>query len=389
MARSRPPRASAPARTPDEPHAAGQQQLRARRTAQAPNRTVTVPDLDDVAAHIERFRREHVPDVRSGVFDVHPELRQRRVVLTGYSTSSEAVAGLLEHLHAAGLRVADEVLRLPDPSFGATRCALIRAAVAPIYAEPKLPAPQISQLVLGMRVELLSRMEDWVRVRAEDGYIGWVHAGYVEPGSDEWAFGWERGTRGEPVVSLGAELVDEDGRTLSRLPWGARVLRHSGAYETPDGRRGTIANGEVVDVDRLSDWFPHRGDSIARTARRWLGAPYLWGGVTLNGVDCSGFTQAVMWMHGIALPRDSDLQAAAVVGDELAPLLEELRAGDLLYFAEENTRISHVAIALGGTHMIHSALGNGGVALNDLAGDLPLERRLREMLVRARRVLSD
>jgi gamma-D-glutamyl-L-lysine dipeptidyl-peptidase len=343
----------------------------------------------DIERAIDRIRREYAPDVRSGVFDVHADVRGQRVVLTGHATSDDGMRALCATLRESGADIVDEVVRLPDPTFGASRCALVRVAVAPVYAEPKLPGSQISQVVLGMRVELLSRQSDWVRVRGEDGYIGWVHAGYVEVGSDDWAFAWERGTSGEPVVSLGAELVDDDGRTIARLPWGARLLRHSGAYQVPDGRRGSVVNGEVVDVDRLSDWFPQRGDSIARTARRWFGAPYLWGGVTLNGVDCSGFTQAVMWMHGIALPRDSDLQAAAVVGDELPPDSSLLRPGDLLYFAEEGARVSHVAIALGGTHIIHSALGNGGVAINDLAGELPLETRLHDMLIRVRRVLSD
>jgi gamma-D-glutamyl-L-lysine dipeptidyl-peptidase len=345
--------------------------------------------LDRLNEIVDAFRREYLPDVRHGVFDVRLEQRRQRLVLTGHVTSPDAAAQLLRRLREAGAHVSDAVLRLPDPGLGAERCALVRAAVAPLYAEPRLPAPQISQLVLGMRVELLSRDEDWIRIRGEDGYIGWVHAGYVQPGSDEWAFGWERGVGGEPVVSLGADLADDDGRTTARLPWGARILRHSGAYILPDGRRGTIGNGEVIDADRLSDWFPHRGDSIARTARRWLGAPYLWGGVTPHGVDCSGFTQAVMWMHGIALPRDSDLQAAAVVGDEFDPVPDALRAGDLLYFADEGARVSHVAIALGGSLIIHSALGNGGVAINDLTGDLPLERRLRGMVTRARRVLAE
>jgi gamma-D-glutamyl-L-lysine dipeptidyl-peptidase len=348
-----------------------------------------LPLPETVAALIADIRTELVPDFRSGVFDVAVENRLDRLVLTGQATHPQAVAELMARLHAMNIQPLDEVLRLPDPGFGSTRCALVTSAVAPVYAQPRLPAPQISQLVLGMRVEQLSRSGDWLRIRGEDGYIGWVHDGYVRTGSDDWAYAWERASYGEPIVSLGAELWDEDGRPLSRLPWGARLVRHTGACELPDGRRGTVASGEVVDVHRLADWFPLRGDSIARTARRWVGAPYLWGGVTLHGVDCSGFAQAVMWMHGIALPRDSDLQAMTIVGDEVRTDFTMLRAGDLLYFAEEGARVSHVAISLGGSHIVHSALGNGGIAINDLSGGLPIEQRLRQMLVRARRVLPD
>ena len=310
---------------------------------------------------IDSVRREYVPDFRSGVFDVRAEKRGPAIVLQGQSTHPQAVSALLAQLREQGLTPVDEVMRLPDAALGADRHALVRSAIAPVYAEPRLPAPQISQLVLGMRVELLSHTAEWYRLRGEDGYIGWVYQGYLETGDDDWAFSWERGENGESVVSLGAELVDVDGRVLARLPWGARLSRHSGAFHLPDGRSGSVANGDVIDVDRLGDWFPHRGESVARTARRWYGAPYLWGGVTLNGVDCSGFTQAVMWMHAIALPRDSDLQERAGTPVTPGSGLAELRPGDLLFFAEQDARISHVAISLGGPIIIHSALGNGGV----------------------------
>ena len=338
---------------------------------------------------IDDVRRDHVPDFRSGIFDVQAESNADGVVLRGETTHPEAMDVLLERLTARGFAAADAVVRLPAVHVDGARHALVRSAIAPVYAEPRLPAPQITQLVLGVRVELLARDGDWLRIRGEDGYLGWVHQGYLHTGPDDWAFAWERGAIGEPVVSLGAELMDEHDNIIARLPWGARLVRHTGAYQLPDGRRGDVTNGEVVDVDRLSDWFPARGDSVARTARRWLGAPYLWGGVTLNGVDCSGLTQAVLWMHGIALPRDSDLQARVGseidVGDDFAGI----RTGDLLYFAETEGRVTHVAISAGGTQIVHSALGNGGVAFNDLLGELPLEQRLRRMFVHARRMLPD
>ncbi|MBR9988692.1 MAG: C40 family peptidase [Gemmatimonadetes bacterium] len=344
---------------------------------------------DTIDRAIEAVRAEFVPDFRSGVFDVAAETSGTRIVLRGQSTNPHAVDALLTKLRDQGFAAIDEVLRLPDAALGASRHALIRSAVAPVYAEPRLPAPQISQLVLGMRVEILSHAFEWSRIRGEDGYIGWVHGGYLQVGDDDWAFAWERGSAGESVVSLGAELVDTDSRILARLPWGARLSRHSGAYHLPDGRSGDVANGDVVDIDRLGDWFPHRGESVARTARRWQGAPYLWGGVTLNGVDCSGLTQAVLWMHGIALPRDSDLQARAGTGVALDLDFGELRPGDLLFFAESGARVSHVAFSLGGSTIIHSALGNGGVNINDLTGDAPIERQLAEMFVSARRLLAD
>ncbi len=160
-------------------------------------------------------------------------------------------------------------------------------------------------------------------------------------------------------------------------------------FRLPDGRHGELGTGELVEADRLADRFPPRGESVVRTARRWTGTPYIWGGVTPAGADCSGFVQSVLWMHGVALPRDSDQQAR--VGSEADPGADfgTLRAGDLLYFSERPARITHVAISLGGSRIIHSALSNGGVAENDLLGELEAERLLLPLFTGARRVLPD
>lgn len=340
---------------------------------------------------IDRIRAQYVPDLRAGVFDVDVAARGGALVLSGQTTHAAAVAELLAALERIehGRELVDEVLRLPDQRLGTGRAALVRAAVAPVYAEPRLPAPQISQVVMGIRVDVLSRDGAWLRVRGEDGYLGWVQQGYLLLGEPEWAAAWERGESGESVVSLGAELADEEGRTLSRPPWGARLIRQAGTFLLPDGRRGTLLNGEVVDVDRLADRFPPRGESVARTARRWHGAPYLWGGVTQGGVDCSGLTQSVLWMHGVALPRDSDLQARVGEVIDIGDDFRAIAAGDLVFFAESGERVSHVGISLGGPHIIHSALGNGGVEVNDLTGTADFEQRLRSMCVSARRLLPD
>jgi len=349
----------------------------------------------DYAALIARVAAARVPDPRMAVFDIQVEERAGGLVLFGEATDPAAVEELVALLAAeTGREVADEVIHLPDPSLGAAAHGLIRAAIAPVHGEPRVSAPQVSQYVLGHRVELLSRRDAWWRVRGEDGYLGWVHHGYVQVGEAAWAQAWERGEGGEPVVSLGAELVDEEGRPFARLPWGARVIRDlPGRYRIPDGRRGELGSGELVDADRLADRFPPRGESVVRTARRWLGTPYLWGGVTLAGADCSGFVQSVFWMHGIALPRDSDQQARVgamiLEGPGEGDRLDELRPGDLLFFEEHPGRVTHVAISLGGSQIIHSALSNGGVGVNDLNGTLDAERRLRSILVRARRLLPD
>ncbi len=338
----------------------------------------------------EEVARERGFDPRTVVFDVRIEERDGGLVAVGETTSAPAVEALLARAAAEfGADVADEVVRLPDPALGDEVHAVVTAAIAPVHAEPRVSSTQVSQYVLGHRLDLLSRVDAWWRARGEDGYIGWIHHGYLAVGAAEWAQAWERGQGGEPMVSLGAEIEDEEGRRLGRLPWGARVIRDAPRkVRLPDGRQAVVASGEVVEADRLADWFPLRGESVVRTARRWYGTPYLWGGVTTSGADCSGFVQSIYWMHGIALPRDSDQQARVGSTVEPGPDLSGVRAGDLLFFSERPGRITHVAISVGGGQIIHSALSNGGVAENDLLGD-ELGRRLRGILTVVKRVLPD
>jgi hypothetical protein len=348
--------------------------------------------LKSVEQAIEDVRRDLQLDQRISVFEVHQVVRDGRITLFGHTTEDAAISELIRRVESiATVRaVNDEVVRLPRGLPEKERHAVIRSAVAPLYQEPKIPSTQITQLVLGGRVDVLSRDGAWWRIRGEDGYIGWLHSGYLQIGSEQWAQAWERGETGEPVVSLGAELQDPDGRIFARLPWGARLIRFSREiYALPDGRRGRLASGELVPVDRLFDRFPPRGESVIRTAQRWLGAPYLWGGVALGGVDCSGLTQAVFWMHGIALPRDSDLQAQVGIPVDAGNHYEALQPGDLLFFSEHAERVTHVAISLGNGGIVHSSLTNGGVELNDLRGDRDFEVKLRGILTHARRVLPD
>lgn len=340
---------------------------------------------------LDRLKDKHRLDPRIAILDVEFEQDSEGRRVVGITTHPDIVARAISRMRLDPAP-RNQVLVLPGDDVGDDRCALVRSALAPVLSEPMLHAPQVSQYVLGHRLDLLRRREVWWHVRGEDGYIGWIHEGYLLRGGSEWAAAWERGVGGEPVVSLGGVLLDEAERPFARLPWGARLVREGGQrFRLPDGRIGTlqVEGGETVATDRLLDRFPPRGESVVRTARRWLGTPYIWGGVVATGADCSGFVQSVYWLHGIALPRDSDLQAH--IGSEIAAEDDwsGLRAGDLLYFAEDGERISHVAIATGGSHIIHSSLSNGGVAENDLTAQGRVEDLLRSTYREARRVLPD
>ncbi|MFW6330190.1 MAG: C40 family peptidase [Gemmatimonadota bacterium] len=346
-----------------------------------------MPDRDTIHRVGQAVWREHAADPRTEVFELQvggdPVAVHLRTTLAG---AALAFARLLKD---EDVDTAIRLTLLPDPRLEPRGEALVRAGLASVYRRPTMNSTLLTQYPMGARLGLLERRGRFWRIRGEDGHLGWTHFGCLIRGELEWALGWERAEAGEPMVSLGAELHDEADRPFARLPWGARVvLLGAGRILLPDGRTGRLGAGELVAADRLWDRFPPRGESVTRTARRWLGVHYLWGGVTPCGVDCSGFVQSIYWIHGVALPRDSDMQRRAGAEVTPAPDWSGVRAGDLLFFAEGDV-VNHVALSLGGGHIIHAAATNGGVDLNDLQGDRKLERRLRSSFVGARRLLPD
>jgi gamma-D-glutamyl-L-lysine dipeptidyl-peptidase len=346
-----------------------------------------------LAAALDRIRERHAPDPRLAVFEVTVEVRDSTVALCGATSEMDALQAIRHEAAQApaSLNVLDEIQLLPEADPDELVHGVVSSAVAPMLAAPKIASTQVSQVVLGNRLVVLRRSGRWLQCRASDGYIGWVHAGYVALMDEARARAWETGSDGDVWLSLGAEVRDEGGEVMVRLPWGARILRLSEAQvRLPDGRVGR-PGGELIPAAARPIAFPATGEAVCESASRWLGVPYLWGGVTQGGVDCSGFVQALYRLHGHVIPRDSDQQsrtgeAVECVGGDFSAL----RAGDLVFFTEDPGRVTHVVMSTGGSRIVHASLGNGGVARNDLHGRRAYERELRRLFVCARRIiLSD
>lgn len=341
--------------------------------------------MDKLERAIDDIRRKWVPDARLGVFEVvvAPGVGVTRgavaqhaaPLLTGATSNRDAQEALRKLAHGAGL--AEEVRLLPDRAMDGA--AIVTAALAPLLADTRLDSARVNEALHGEALEILDRQGDWLRVRAPDEYVAWVHAGYVATGPVAWAQDWaERAT----ARALGAELQTNGGRR--RLPVGARVaLRRDGTVELADGVQGQVAGGQVRPESELRVESRHL--ALPELAQRWYGgAPYLWGGRTEWGIDCSGLSQAVYATRGIQLLRDSDQQFGQ--GREV-PLSADgagYEAGDLLFFTERG-RVSHVALWAGAGCIVHSALSRGGVGVDDLFGAEPRMIKLRANLVGVRR----
>ena len=327
--------------------------------------------MDKIERAVDDIRRKWVPDGRLGVFEI--SLLPKGVA--GVTSSRDARDALRRLAGEAGLVEQIELI----PNGVVAPAAIVTAALAPLLAEPRVAAPRVSEGLHGEVLDVLERREEWLRVRSPDGYVAWINGGYVATGPTDWAEDWtERAT----ARSLSADILTTEGRR--RLPTGARLALRRGVVELADGQRGAVAAGNVRREQELRVEARHL--ALPELAQKWYaGAPYLWGGRTEWGIDCSGLVQAVYGARGIALPRDSDQQF--VQGNEIAMSAtgEGYEAGDLLFFAERG-RVSHVALWAGAGRVVHAALSRGGVAGDHLFGDEPRMVRMRENLVGVRRL---
>lgn len=255
---------------------------------------------------------------------------------------------------------------------------LVTSAVAPLLAEPRLAAEQVSQLVIGEGAEVLEADGAYLHVRTVlDDYRGWLHGGYVrrtDGGTmEQWLVqaGWSEGA---VVRAAGADQL--------RAPHRARlVLEGAERVRLPDGAAAAIVSGSIRPyMDVMRDAQRVTPDAWAWHA--FAGAPYLWGGVTAAGIDCSALVQTSYLARGIPLPRDARDQAH--MGREADGAAQ---AGDLVFFRGQDTdRVTHVALLAEGDLLVHSTVETGRV-MREPWGPGDRAAPLRDRVVARRRLL--
>ena len=231
------------------------------------------------------------------------------------------------------------------------------AAIAPMLCEPDVKTTQVSQLLHGHIALVVERNGLWLHVKGADGYPGWVHQGYVVTMPAPVPPLAETGWNDPRPLSLGCAVRDEHGATR-KLPLGALVTEGQERF-----------GGLAMTLEERRKSFPPEADSITASAMTFFeGTSYEWGGVTPWGCDCSGLVSSSFHLHGVNVPRDAWMQATT---GEPVEGIRDLRPADLLFFSDEpDGKITHVAISLGGTRVVHLALGRGGYAVDDLeSGD--------------------
>ena len=242
------------------------------------------------------------------------------------------------------------------------RCAYVTTNLLDMWSRPQFNTERVSQLLFADTVEVSSTQKGYARVKQPDGYSGWVLADHLQAISKRQMYDYTRGVNS--VVSADRAVLHRNVERADLQPhfvyYGtrlrvARPARGLVRCQLPDNSPVYLKPQRIrpINSKKGREATPSR---IVSEAKRFLGVPYLWGGVSPAGFDCSGFVRAAYGSFGIYLPRDTKDQIRC--GIEVAR--EHVRTGDLLFFDR------HVGLAMTGERLIHASVGGSGVRVNDL-----------------------
>ena len=219
---------------------------------------------------------------------------------------------------------------------------VISVPVAPIYAKPIFSAEMVSQSLLWDSVEVLKTEHDWNLIKLWDGYEGWIHSFYIYFSSILYDKSIMITDRNKSVLleknnSINLQIILSFG---TKVPF---VYKNDNMEIIfPDGRQALI-DKKLFKIDKSRS-------SLIILAEKLLGVPYLWGGISSFGFDCSGFVQSVLKSLDIGIARDSKDQYKDKRLFQIS--INDVEPGDLFFFFE-NEKINHVGFAYGKNKIIH------------------------------------
>lgn len=351
----------------------------------------------------KEVQKKYAPDKRA--IYVNLQIKGDSVWL---ESSSPLVLQEFEKLKPANSSIKYNSVLLPSKALNGLEYGVSNLSVSNNRANPQNAAELMTQMILGTPVKILKKQGGFYLVQTPDLYLSWTDGSAIKPMSKAEFEAWQTAEKVVFVADYGHAFAEDNvtalrvsdlvsGNILQLLAKGKTFTK----VAFPDGRLGFV---ETAKIKPYQDWIKRKNPSakaILTTAKTLIGVPYLWGGTSVKGVDCSGFTKTAYFLNGVIIPRDASQQA--LVGElidvlendsiSVAKCLANLKAGDLLFFSTAKRRginggrVSHTAIYMGDGEFIQSA---GMVKISSLIPTASnYDAGQSSTLVGARRILTE
>lgn len=349
--------------------------------------------MTDVKKIIDEVKLKYAPDKRTAIFNINVEETDGKVVLSGETTVKAAEVELIEKVRNAG-KILNKIVVLPSKELGDKTYGVFTISTANVRNGREHSDEMATQGILGMPVRVYDKKGGWYLVQTVDDYIGWVDDDAVELMTKSEANEWL--TCDKVIVKdFYGTVLDKEGIPVSDVVKG-NLLKLKGKdgsnviVEFPDKRTGYIEESKVENFKEWLNKVTPVKENIVKTGFLFSGIPYLWGGTSTKGVDCSGFTKSVYYFNGIILPRDASQQVFAGEEVDIKNGFGKLEPGDLLFFGSKKEdgkeKVTHVAIYIGDNDFIHSS---GMVRVNSLDKNKKNFSQYRfNTLLRAKRIIG-
>lgn len=349
-------------------------------------------DLDSVKllqaqAKLIEIRNEYAPDARTAIFSITTNYNNGELVFKGETTEPQAYDTLVKYSKTVNGSNVSGVTLLPSAELSNTIYGVATLSVCNNKSQPQHRAEMVTQMTMGTPVQVLQKKNNWLLVRTPDDYLSWTEPMGIALMTQAEMDQWRKANKLIFTDDFGhiVSVPSNKGAIVSDIVKGC-IIEYNGKTKgfynvtLPDKRRGYIDINAAMDYNV---WVkrPKTVKDILIDAERLIGTPYLWGGTSIKGVDCSGLVKVAFFLNGIILPRDASQQAK--IGNpidvmtegklDLKKCLNNLQAGDLLYFTSTPDKvgtplanITHVAIYISNGTFIHAS---GRVRVNSLKPD--------------------
>ncbi|WP_447642862.1 MULTISPECIES: C40 family peptidase [Chitinophagaceae] len=353
----------------------------------------------EVAKAVNFIEKNLKPDHQSQYFHVSPLSGDSLLVET---TSEDAV----RRFDSIFPHTPRRVVLLPEPFPDNKNFGIVKLSVTNHRAEPAQSGEMLTQGLMGSTMRILKKVkEGYFLVQTTDNYIAFVETSGIVRVTEAEKVEWETQPQIIFTQLYGTVYSENSDKSLpvSDIVAGdcLALKGEKGKYfqvAYPDGKIGYVLK---TAAQKRSDWFAQHKpnfDNILTTGKKLIGVPYLWGGTSIKGVDCSGFMRTCFGLNGILLPRDASQQAR--VGEQvdlyengtvnIDKALQVLQSGDLLFFGTKrddgSDKVTHVAMYIGNGKFIQSS---GYVKISDFSPSAPdYDAYHMSHFLSARRVLT-